>query len=258
VVPNLSNVRSAFAGSVHACAVLGDSTLRCWGNNGSGRLGDGTTISRPRFVRVRDLFGVVTGAAGNAHSCALLTDDSVRCWGANGRGQLGDGTLQDRNTANLNVVGVDMAVGIGVGGSSGCAVLRSGGAVCWGANDFGQLGDGGRADRGLPGLVRGLTGAAQIAVGGRHACVIARSGAVKCWGANDRGQLGDGSTETRLIPVPVQGLGGRLAVDVALGRDHSCVILDDASARCWGANTEGQLGNGATMDSATPTPVRRQ
>jgi len=94
----LPNVAALATGSSHTCAVLRDGTVACWGLNGYGQLGDGSSVNTSRPVAVTGLSGVAVVAAGYGHTCALLHDDIGAHWGANGFGQLGDGTTTDRST----------------------------------------------------------------------------------------------------------------------------------------------------------------
>ncbi len=135
-------------------------------------------------------------------------------------------------------------------------------ASCWGRNARGQLGDGGSADRSVPGSVVALGRVSSLAVGGArgappdgHTCAVlegAEAGQIRCWGANDVGQLGDGSTMDRERPTPVAQL--TTAVEVGLGVAHACARTRDGAVLCWGSNRSGQLGDGTLTDS--PVPVR--
>jgi hypothetical protein len=109
-----------------------------------------------------------------------------------------------------------------------CAVLATGGVVCWGANDRGQLGDGTREPRPKPTPVVGLDDAVAVAAGWSHSCAIRRNGRVSCWGANDRGQLGDGTIEPSLVPVDVLGLDltATPEIDIAPPPDGLCLERD--------------------------------
>jgi hypothetical protein len=152
----LSGVRSISASGNHTCAVMADTTVKCWGGNGSGQLGDGTTTSSPVPVVVGDgsgspLMGIMAVAAGggasstlaDAHTCALLADVTLRCWGANGYGQLGIGAAGLDVSTPTAVNGLSGATAIAAGvGYHVCARLLDGSAACWGYNTAGQLGDG--------------------------------------------------------------------------------------------------------------------
>jgi len=234
--------------------------MSCWGANGSGRLGDGTLSSRPQPVSVLSLSGAISAAAGTSHTCALLSDGNVSCWGDDSLGQLGLGDLvpTDRNTGGFIVQGISNFSGLAAGGFTTCGI-SSASVLCWGSNEFGQLGHSGIStpSSSLAVLVRNLPYATKIAVGGQHVCATAGIG-VYCWGSNDRGQLGDGTIGGYRADVElVTGLPNRPIVDIVAGNKHTCIVLDDGSARCWGANDQGQLGVGGINDAAQPQPVLR-
>ena len=266
------------AGGLHTCAVLSDGRVQCWGDNDQGQLGTGTvtTSSVPRTVP--GISTAVAVATGNNHSCALLAGGTVQCWGLNGNGQVGDNLspydgmqaatpifrLTPRTVVNLSG-----ATAIATGGFHSCAVVTAGAVKCWGDDGIGQLGDGKPGDRSLSAqTVPGLTGVTALGLGEFHSCALLAAGTVTCWGHNGFGQLGDGTKTDRSAPVAVQGLPDPTlsspgpAVALTAGYGHTCVLLKDGSARCWGANSFGQLGVatpvvGTTMSpSATPQVVR--
>lgn len=102
-----------------------------------------------------------------------------------------------------------------------------------------------------------LTGVRVVSAGRRSACAVMESGAVRCWGSNDAGQLGDGTRTASTFPVTVSGIDGTAAsaVSVSVGDGFACAVLQDASVRCWGRNSSGQLGNGTTTSSNVPIVV---
>ena len=264
-VSGLSNVREMLTGGNHSCAVHTGGQMSCWGSNGAGNLGDGTLTSRSSPVSVLGVGGVVAAAAGERHTCALLvapteTGGQVSCWGDDSMGQLGLGDLvrTDRNAGGFIVEGVNNFTQISAGGFTTCGV-SSASVLCWGSNQFGQLGFAGLTSSlsSLAVLVRHLPNATKVAVGGDHACAIA-GGRAYCWGSNSRGQLGDGSMGGfRGDAELVSGLPLLPPIEIFAGPNHSCVVLSDGSARCWGANDQGQLGTGGTVDTAVPLPVLR-
>ena len=131
----------------------------CWGNNGTGQLGDGTTTHKLTPTLVSGLAsGVAALSAGVYHTCALTSAGGVLCWGHNGFGQLGDGSWTSRSTPTLVSGLTSGVVAISAGETLTCALTTAGGALCWGANYYGQLGDG-SAWRTAPGdvLVAELT-----------------------------------------------------------------------------------------------------
>ena len=141
-------------------------------------------------------------------------------------------------------------------GSSQICVTNAGGVKCWGANQFGQLGDNSTTSRLIPVDVSGLTsGVISIAAGSTHTCAVTSGGGVKCWGFNSHGQLGDNSNNTRLVPVNVAGLDSGVKAVVA-GGEHTCALTTVGTVKCWGSNSSGQLGNQTTYPtSLTPASV---
>ena len=238
----------------HTCVVVADGTVRCWGLNASGQLGDGTINTPVSSVRVTGISTAIAVATGKDHSCALLVDATVRCWGANGVGQLGNGSFNP-SLQPFTVSGITNAVSIS-GGSNHTCVRRSDGSIaCWGSNEFGQIGDGSIANnRSTPVPVQGISNARMVAVGSTHTCAVRVDGTAACWGGNGVGQLGIGvSGDNRPLPNTVPGLAGVWLV--ATGHRFSCALLGIAEIRCWGLNDSAQLGNASGQNSPTPITV---
>ncbi len=126
---------------------------------------------------------------------------------------------------------------------------------CWGNNEYGGLGDGTMTHRTTPVSVIGLGGTAvSIGANGNHTCALLSDGTMKCWGINDFGQLGRGTFGAFATPQSVIGLGGT-ATSIALGGGHTCAVMSDATAKCWGENTFGNLGDGTNTHRNTPVSV---
>jgi alpha-tubulin suppressor-like RCC1 family protein len=205
------------AGGHHACAVLDDGNVRCWGQGDSGQLGQGSVEdigdqeTPATFPPVSVGAAAVQVAAGGSHTCVLLQGGTVRCWGRSNEGQLGYGTI------NFNG---DALAGNEAGESPA------------------ELGD---VDVG--GTV------VQIVAGGQHTCALLEGGAVRCWGAGFRGQLGHSSTDNigdNETPSGVSAVElGAPAVKISAGGFHTCALLDTGNVRCWGYNQAGQLGYGS-------------
>jgi cysteine-rich repeat protein len=249
----ISKAVSVTAGRLHSCALLADGTVKCWGANTTGQLGDGTTQLRVAPVTVVGLAGIVEVRGGAEYTCALTQTGLLRCWGDNGLSQLGNGTTDSTVPRNVPLIGAVRSVATSLMGSHNCAVLADGTAKCWGNNSNAQLGDGSAVSRILPSAVLALTGAVGIANGSLHSCALGGDGSVKCWGRNAEGQIGDTTTTQRLTATPATGI--TTATDLALGVNYSCVRLKDGTGKCWGLNTSGQLGDETTITAKAPSAV---
>jgi alpha-tubulin suppressor-like RCC1 family protein len=327
----LTNVIAIAGGGDHALALIADGTVRAWGLNAWGQLGNDTKIGSalPDVVRAHggtsESLELVTAiAAGALHSLALLSDGTVRAWGSNAFGQLGDGTDDDRpapvtvlSTGLLDVraiaAGTDFSVDLHgdildtykwgerndgfspfgdqspqpvalsptikpieasvAGGLAHSLILTTAGHVfAWGLNDFGQLGDGSFETRLLPVLVTAsavtLNDVKAMAAGLRHNLAVKANGSVYAWGNGEQGQLGDGTTNSSNTARPVgttdskdsrRGSPWRALeniIAVAGGWGHSLALRADGTVWAWGNNASGQLGIGTTEDSTVPVRVR--
>ncbi len=195
-------------------------------------------------------------AAGGRHSCALVARGAARCWGENRDGQLGNFSTAD-SAVPVAVRGLDRGVvKIVTGEHHSCALTGAGAVLCWGFNIGGQIGDGTTTTRYAPTPVAGLdSGVIDIAAGYTHSCAVTAAGGVLCWGANLNGQLGDGTLTRRLVPTPVTGLAAGVAA-IRAGWQFTCALTDEGRAQCWGANQNGQIGDGSLTDRLVPTPVQ--
>jgi alpha-tubulin suppressor-like RCC1 family protein len=241
---------SLASGNDHVCGLDAAGVAMCWGANDGGQLGDGSTTDRPSPVPVRAELRFASLTAGDVHTCGLAGGGVPLCWGQNLSGQLGDGTRTDSRFPKPVGNGITFA-SLVAGWNHTCGLTENGNAFCWGLNSDGQLGDGSALDRLLPTLVRGAM--ESLAAGSAHTCGIS-AGDVFCWGQNLSGQLGDGTTESRRQPTQVQGLPAP-ATQIAAGAVHSCALLGDGRAFCWGQNLHGQLGDGTTQNRSSATAV---
>ncbi len=191
-----------------------------------------------------------------AFSCALHATAQASCWGSRTSGQIGDGGGTSGSvTTKKTVVNLPDAVQISTGSHHACAVRAGGTVVCWGDRDKGRLGSGptsGNSD--VPVTVTGITTAIQVSAGDEHSCAVLASGAVQCWGNRDKGRLGGGNTSgNAATPEAVTGL--TTATQVSAGNAHTCAVLRDGTARCWGDRNDHRLGDGGSSAGNAPTPV---
>ena len=241
------------AGGLHTCALMAEGSVACWGANLYGQVGRGSQVSPTTPVSVATKVSSV--AAGFHHTCVLNSAGGVNCWGKNDNGQLGDGTKTKR-LSPTPVKGLSSgAKAIAAGSQHSCAVTQAGGVKCWGDNADGQLGDGTTTERLAPVDVSGLSsGVVAVAAGAGHTCALKQKGSVACWGRNTAGQLGLGTKAVHIKPVDVPGLNSGVKL-IAVGGDHSCVLLVGGTVKCWGFNEKGQLGDGTTTERLSPTGI---
>jgi len=279
------SVQAVTAGKSHACALLDDFTVKCWGANNSGQLGQGDTNARGGNVNELgdslNAIDVGTGrkirqiSAGGAHSCAILDDNTVKCWGDNTYGQLGYGDINNRGDASgemgdslypVSLGDNRFAIDIAAANDYTCALLDDNTVKCWGRNQFGQLGQGNLDNLGDAGSEMGnnlnpvLLGAGRsaktIVATGATTCALLDNDTVKCWGNNTNGGLGLGDVSHRgdaggemgdnLLPVDLGN--GNTALSITTSGRHSCAKLNNGSIKCWGANNVSQLGLGDGED----------
>ena len=262
VSPELTNITGdeLYATSISvaytsACAILDNGSVSCWGNNQWGQVGDNSTTHRfsPTFTfPFADGKKATAITSGTHNHCALLDDGTVSCWGRNSYGNLGDNTTNSSNVPIPTHPLGGPAIAISSNQDHTCAVLENGSAVCWGRNDYGQIGTGSNSpDKILvPTLVNPdnwPSGRSAVAVGtgDDHTCVILDDNSVSCWGRGNVGQLGQGGGWGSFAPVTTNEFGGDNAkIAIESHGDHSCVLVDDGSIYCWGRQSHGQIGDG--------------
>jgi len=253
------------AGGEHTCVLLEDHSVRCWGAGASGQLGYGDRDDRADASQVPavPLDGAVRGlAVGAAHSCAISVDGRITCWGSNRHGELGLGHTHDIGDDELPASAGRVDLGsvkvraLALGATHSCALTEHGAVYCWGSNAVGELGLGHTSNIGddekprVEGPLNLGARATRIAVGALNGCAVLADGSLRCWGDNLREQLGHGTRQrlgdqgapSALGPVPTDG---RIA-EVAVGTARVCALYTAGAVRCWGNNSQGQLGLGNT------------
>ncbi|MFY9264237.1 MAG: hypothetical protein WAO61_02230 [Solirubrobacterales bacterium] len=251
---------SVATGQRHMCFADLDKTVKCQGKNTSGQLGNATNADSSTPVVVAGLGDPAAQVvSGTNHSCALLSNGNVRCWGANNHRQLGT-TVVPTPSSSVSISVPDLVndvTQIASGFDHSCAIRTNDSVVCWGANSYGQLGDGTITPTKGTETTESLGGRAQeVATGQEHTCALLTNGTVRCWGANTFGQLGNGTVTGSTRPVSVVGLPAAVNA-ITAGAYHTCALLADTTLRCWGRNDKGQLGNGTRDNASQPSVLAR-
>lgn len=253
--PLALDVVSVAAGGGHSCALTTTGVAYCWGRFALGQLGRGPTTGNPLLpLSVLTTRHFVALSGGSDHTCGRGDDDRIACWGSNWAGQVGDNSIINRFDPRP-VFGDGTWLALATGANHSCGLASDHTAECWGDNTRGQVGDSTVADRHLPSPVLGGQFFVALAAGGAHTCAVTAAGVGYCWGRNTRGETGTGFPDTTLVaPTPLSG--GLSLRAIAAGAQHSCGIATDSTAYCWGANSNGQLGDSSQTDRPTPVPVR--
>ena len=270
----LSDIIQISAGWYHACALTSSREVLCWGEGGSGRLGNNDVNGDDQSHAVVVVSGegstlplgdIVKIDSGGRHSCALTTGGGIVCWGGGGDGQLGNDDFVNKNypvtvvEAEGSTIPLTGIVQISSGESHTCALTGQGEGLCWGNSPGGRLGNNvsTNIDRSYPvtvvdghGSTTPLKNIAQIVAGHKHTCALLSSGEVRCWGREENGRLGnDESDGSKNYPVTVvDGDGSTNPLDnivyISPGEgDHNCALTTGGGLVCWGSGDHGQLGN---------------
>ena len=256
-VSGLSGATRIAGGNDHSLALLSDGTVRAWGDESSGAVGDGSTAGvQSAPVSVGGVSGATAISAGDYHSLALLADGTVMAWGENNEGELGNGTPTTTGCHCIDtpapVSGLSNVVAISSGYAHNVALLANGTVMAWGFNGNGELGTGTVSTTGCrcidtPVPVSGLSGVTAITGAGGGSLALLSDGTVRAWGRNSAGELGSTPSSTpQPTPVPVNGLSGVTALANGESGSTTLALLGDGTVRAWGYNNWGSVGNGTT------------
>jgi alpha-tubulin suppressor-like RCC1 family protein len=277
-VEGLADAIDVAAGGLHTCALRRTSSdaargaeeggrVVCWGGNGAGQLGDGSTMRRLRPASVRLIEDARAVFAGDQHTCVIRADGDLFCFGGNRFGQLGEGTtlaypvpVPALGLRDVALPGGAGARGVALGDGFTCALRREGTVWCFGDDRHGQIGARELRPAGaagstpvppvrvpLPGELRAVT------AGAAHTCALLATGAVWCWGEGQGGRLGDGTLLPRTTPAAVRLPAG--VTELHAGAAHTCGRTLERRLWCWGRGDAGQIGSGEAADALAPLPI---
>jgi len=254
------------SGGGHSCGIHTDGTMSCWGRNLMGELGSGPVgvgVSGPQRVNNPGGDEVwVDVSAGSLFSCGVSSEGRLFCWGTNGGRELGLGAAEVAQTrpTPVDVTGRPIFESIASSVDHSCALDETGRAFCWGSNQCGKSGGGEDAEFvDIPSEVAGPR-FAQIASGFLLTCGLTLDdGSLWCFGASaSAGRACDGSSTPHcfcnVLVAPTQ-IDTRRFVDLAMFSGGGCAVGEDGTLACWGSNVYGELANGRTDPSLTPSAI---
>lgn len=249
-----SGVKDISVGNYHTCALMNTGTVKCWGYNTYGALGNGTLDDSTGPVDVSALSDVQQIVVGEYHSCALTKAGAVYCWGSNNYGQVGNGSSTKATTATA-VSGLSSGV-VTLAASTGatCAALSDGSAKCWGYLGSLNWSTGSQKASTPLEIASSSVGVKKLTVGAEHICLVTTGGAAYCLGGNGFGQLGTGNDSVSATLTLVSGMSSGVAGIAAMGY-ATCARTTDGKVYCWGSNSRYQVGSGGGSSGKELSPV---
>ena len=269
--PPLTNVIKLGGRPYFTLAVKSDGSIWAWGMNQLGQMGNGTVnplsgpqVTVPVMVSNSAPGGPINSpmqvTCGYQFGAALLTNGTVWTWGSGSHGELGNGTTGS-SYFPAQVPGLTNVRAISAGWFHILALKADGTVWAWGDNSHGELGDGTTINRSNAVQVLSVSNIVVVSGGDSHSSALAADGTVWKWGRNDVGELGNGATNAIPNPAPAQILVDKFGasfsnVVMLSARDyHNIAVKADGSVWMWGANDQGQCGDGTTNDLYAPSPV---
>jgi alpha-tubulin suppressor-like RCC1 family protein len=225
-------------------------SIRGWGYDQDGEVGDGGSTDRLSPVAIASLPAVSSISGGGSHACAVTTPGALQCWGTNFYGMLGDGTTTDRLNPVVSIA--SNVKQVSAGSNYTCVVKTDKTIWCAGYNGLCELGNGGTANSSS--FISIGTGFEQVVTGNFSTCARSADSSVWCWGYNGYGQVGNGTT-SYTICTPTQVPSFTSVAEVATDWYHACARKYDGTVWCWGHNGAGELGDGTTVDRSSPVQV---
>lgn len=257
-------VELATTGS-HTCVRLDSGAVGCWGRNGDGQLGDGTTVNRLSPVVVTGFNGTPGNKArdisvGSAYSCANKTNFTVECWGSDADGHLGNGPGQTDSAVPAAVPGLTDVIFITSGVTHTCSTSPLGTLQCWGKNQFGEIDPAGGVVE-APTTYGSFSGVAiSLSTSRSRTCAVVVGGTAECVGDNTFGGLGAGSnvaSSSTPLTVSGTGVGPQEVTKIVSSGDNGCVLGITGRVACWGFGGNGANGNDSFNNTNVPVQVLR-
>lgn len=249
------------AAGTSVSALKSDGKVWSWGDNTFGQLGDNTQVfkSSPVIMSGSFIFRKICASDASTTMAISLTD-AIFCWGNNSAGQLGTNTIAAIATTPTQIVaaGSSKYLDAAFGTTHAVSVQLDGTAWTWGANTFGQLGNGssdpgGGSNRSSPVAVLGGHSFIQVTAGAAFSSALKADGSAWTWGVNVNGELGDGTVNQRVSPVPV--IGGHSFIQIEASGNTMAALKADGSIWTWGRGAEGQLADNTIVNKSSPVQV---
>jgi alpha-tubulin suppressor-like RCC1 family protein len=256
---------SISTGSIDTCGVTTSHVGYCWGDNTNGQIGDNAATQRNVPTLINGGFSWASISEGAQNSCGVTTSGTGYCWGDNVNGEVGDGTTTQRKVPTALVSSFTWSY-ISAGPSisdddTNCGITTGSLTLCWGYNNYSQIGDSTSTSRSVPTgvLWANVNTTASVAAGAETNCAVRNGGIAYCWGNNAYGQVGDGTTTARMSPTIVLGGYVWASISTQVSPTNStattCGVTTSGAGYCWGKNGKGQVGDGTTTQRLVPTLV---
>lgn len=258
VVDAGTNYKFVSAGGTHTCAITVNDTLRCWGGNSLGQLGDASSMTRHSPVDIDGGTAYKMVSTGINFTCGVTLTNELKCWGNNSSGQLGKGSAGNVTIPTVIDVGVFYdSVSAGrqtFSEAHACAITMSGILKCWGDNSFGQLGDGTKVNSYAPVVINSGVNYKNISAGYMYTCGVTSDDKLQCWGYNMYGEIGASSGGFFLAPTDIDA--SIKYAQVGTSSTHlTCGITDTGILKCWGSASDFGIGLPNKISAATPQVI---
>lgn len=251
--PTTTYLQIATADSTICGITQKNKTIKCWGLNNRGTVGDGTTTHRNSPTSVNSALTFEKISMSSQHACALTTDKGIQCWGYNSFGQVADGTTAHKYVPTSIIDPGTLYADVVTGQTGVCAVTQEGVIKCWGHNGYGQLLDGTTINRATPQVLNSGLNLKSIYLGSYNLCGITDSGTLHCWGYNWYGQVGDGKTT---LQSPLTAIDSGTTYSKLYPAEYRFIgLTSDGKFKTWGSYELYQDANNQWIPPWLPHPI---